>query len=899
MNLKKTCLAASGVTLAILLTSCGSEGNSAGTVTPEAAAANSNTVDSATTRSVSGRVADGYLKGATVCVDLNASNTCDIDEPAAITGDGGVYDLNIPRGAENKAIVASIPAEAIDEDTGQPIGKALVFSAPAGKPEFISPITTLVHHELISNPTLSVDDAETAVKFELGVSDEDVSLFDDFVAGSKGIQTERQSDFRHLHDTARVITSMMKDIELQVGQAAVSKGIDVAGNPDTQQAIRELVRSQVREMLPEIARQVTQIARIETDSTLESAGTNTLNPDAIAITLRPVNLTDHIEQRIDAAREQTVVAQLDLKTILTEGLFAIDIDCWEDHDNSEKTCNAFYTDISLTASSDELITDQFEFDLDSGTWAMELDEGNQYGSDFNLIDGVWTSSQSTDASADPIRFNADGSAVVTTDESEMRISAVTRDLSATAVQRHLFASDAAPVWFDLVNGYDLFAAGAQAHVISLKSSFNPYVLYNYTDRQDGQSDDTCAPYLGNCNVILDQSNSTSNSGGDAGTPIPFNTLADIQQASLVSAKLKPLWGEFGSSLYISLSGNPTDAAGLPETGLVTWHDSYSDGSYYYDDSASANEPREFERCYSALEPLYQQGPTDQDQSVWEEYYATVISPEEQKCDKLFSEYFGSEENTGTDSGATDTDNTGQPTYSHTDAVEACYDENNIVFEQGPASDSEADYDAFQLQLERQNQSCFELEQSLTVDPSAQNAEGSVAPTEQDTFLFESMDEYAACLVDVDTLSSNSPEGGSDEQRSAHLAAVEDQISICKTILEHVRAFESAENNRENKETDVDRNLGFYPASNQQTTTSRWEIVTVDGVTMIQIQLPEIFRFEGNGERALLLVEKDGYVRLGAKVQENVIDQAIVYNESAFNTLLALIQRGYGNHYKNQ
>ncbi|GLQ75828.1 hypothetical protein [Vibrio penaeicida] len=45
--------------------------------------------------SLSGRVADGYLAGATVCLDTNLNMVCDALEPSAISNSEGQYNLKI------------------------------------------------------------------------------------------------------------------------------------------------------------------------------------------------------------------------------------------------------------------------------------------------------------------------------------------------------------------------------------------------------------------------------------------------------------------------------------------------------------------------------------------------------------------------------------------------------------------------------------------------------------------------------------------------------------------------------------------------------------------------------------------------------------------------------------
>ena len=97
---------------------------------------------------ITGKVADGYLRGATVCIDVNENESCDDDEPQTISEAGGVYTLNVSDEYSDKPILAEVPADAIDEDTGEAFGRDVIFSTPADRPGFISPLTTLVQQEL-------------------------------------------------------------------------------------------------------------------------------------------------------------------------------------------------------------------------------------------------------------------------------------------------------------------------------------------------------------------------------------------------------------------------------------------------------------------------------------------------------------------------------------------------------------------------------------------------------------------------------------------------------------------------------------------------------------------------------------------------------------------------------
>gem|GEM_PF-6120102 len=74
--------------------------------------------------------------------------------------------------------------------------------------------------------------------------------------------------------------------------------------------------------------------------------------------------------------------------------------------------------------------------------------------------------------------------------------------------------------------------------------------------------------------------------------------------------------------------------------------------------------------------------------------------------------------------------------------------------------------------------------------------------------------------------------------------------------------------------------------------SRWELIEVDGVSMIEVTMPDTSgRFDGDEQQSTLLIENDGVIRLGARFPSTYVDTVLTYNEAAFTTLRSLIERG--------
>lgn len=159
---------------------------------------------------ISGVVADGPLQGATVCYDLNDNGACDTGEPtaAAATDADGKYSFSVDAAVAGKhAVVAQVPATAIDKDSGAAIGAALVLVAPpsgssGAQAVFVSPLTTVVAHTAADNgSTVAEATARVQAQLELAVS----PLADFTAAGANAdLGTAARSVGKVMVDTAKL-----------------------------------------------------------------------------------------------------------------------------------------------------------------------------------------------------------------------------------------------------------------------------------------------------------------------------------------------------------------------------------------------------------------------------------------------------------------------------------------------------------------------------------------------------------------------------------------------------------------------------------------------------------------------------------------------------------------------
>ena len=170
----------------------------------------------AATVSLAGVVADGYITGAKVCLDKNENSVCEDGEPSAQTLAGGAYTIaGITAGDEAKyPIVAEVPATATDPDStaaDKTVGKAFVLSTPKGNTT-ITPLSSLVHQELLATPALSAASAAANVKTKLAITADPLK---DYIA------TATRDDDAHL--LAQLLTQSVKTNSDAVGTVTTAE----------------------------------------------------------------------------------------------------------------------------------------------------------------------------------------------------------------------------------------------------------------------------------------------------------------------------------------------------------------------------------------------------------------------------------------------------------------------------------------------------------------------------------------------------------------------------------------------------------------------------------------------------------------------------------------------------
>lgn len=155
---------------------------------------------------LSGKVIDGPISGATVCLDVNSNNACDTGEPTATTDATGNYTLpSYTDSTDGLHILAIVPAGAIDLDTNTAVTTGYVLMAPASNPSAVTPLTTLVSTQMLANPSLSAASAEQATLVSNNLGKQTTAILDVDVTANAGLHKVAQAVVGAIAQTSSIL----------------------------------------------------------------------------------------------------------------------------------------------------------------------------------------------------------------------------------------------------------------------------------------------------------------------------------------------------------------------------------------------------------------------------------------------------------------------------------------------------------------------------------------------------------------------------------------------------------------------------------------------------------------------------------------------------------------------
>ncbi|HEX9079094.1 MAG TPA: hypothetical protein VF795_05865 [Desulfuromonadaceae bacterium] len=162
----------------------------------------------ASTVPVTGKVADGYLAGATVFMDKNGNYQLDPGEPSTTTDANGNFTLTVdPADVGQHPIVAlAMAGKTIDMDTNTALANSYVLSMPAASVtasasgavsgtvgNFISPVSSQLRIMMDSGNYASVQNAMDALRTQMGLPAGTNMLADYMATNNTAMHTAAQN----------------------------------------------------------------------------------------------------------------------------------------------------------------------------------------------------------------------------------------------------------------------------------------------------------------------------------------------------------------------------------------------------------------------------------------------------------------------------------------------------------------------------------------------------------------------------------------------------------------------------------------------------------------------------------------------------------------------------------
>ncbi len=190
-------------------------------------------VPTASTASVSGTVADGYLVNATVFLDKNLNYQLDAGEPSVSTDANGTFTLTIDPTDVGKYPIVALATQGVtvDTDTNTPVAASYLLCIPAASvvsdtgtvsgtvSNFISPMSTMVRELMETGQYATMQQAMEALRTQLGLA-AGTNMMDDYMRTQTATHTA-------MHTAAQNMVQLMQSQMTQIMGSGTTPVVDV------------------------------------------------------------------------------------------------------------------------------------------------------------------------------------------------------------------------------------------------------------------------------------------------------------------------------------------------------------------------------------------------------------------------------------------------------------------------------------------------------------------------------------------------------------------------------------------------------------------------------------------------------------------------------------------------
>lgn len=375
--------------------------------------------DDPITLELNGISADGYLRGATVCVDTDEDGSCAGEDSATTTGEGGKFVLTATaEDFEAYSVITEVTVDTIDEDTitdenpqGTPVAaeETYTLSSPPGIVSttdengdgvlegvvFVSPISTLVDHErkqiLKQTPdsTNALAQAQTKLAEKLGTTES--ALAADYVAAQKdtNADNEAKANAQQLHVAARVIAKQLANSKADIADAVAHGALT---NDDSTAAL-DVALNKILERLEDIKNQITEaLEALPTDAPEAHAEAVANAVQAISNANDVIN-PDSVSDLVTSAKtptETTTAAEVLQREggVWLVGIEGIEAD--EYYLAEDETAEVWVDNIGYVPAAGETPAKSIDncFDLNIETRELETSENDAF-THIGLTDNGW------------------------------------------------------------------------------------------------------------------------------------------------------------------------------------------------------------------------------------------------------------------------------------------------------------------------------------------------------------------------------------------------------------------------------------------------------------------------------------------------------------------------------